>query len=133
MATTKLAVVAMLVILVQVSTLCAVAQHHGVMTLNGFQKGGTGGGPSECDGKYHSNKEMIVALSTRWYEGGRRCQKMIRITSEQNGRTAEAKVVDECDSSNGCKDSIVDASAAVWKALGLNTDIGEVPVTWTDA
>ncbi|KAM3280434.1 hypothetical protein ACQJBY_047306 [Aegilops geniculata] len=133
MAITKLAVVAMLVVLLHVSTLCAVAQHHGVMTLNGFEKGQDGGGPSECDGKYHSNKEMIVALSTRWYGGGRRCLKMIRITSEQNGRTAQAKVVDECDSSNGCKDSIVDASAAVWKALGLNTDIGEVPVTWTDA
>jgi hypothetical protein len=44
----------------------------------------------------------------------------------------EAIVVDECDSNSGCKDNIVDASKAVWKALGLNSNIGVVPVTWSD-
>jgi hypothetical protein len=104
-----------------------------VMTMNGFQKGESGGGPSACDGRYHSDKELIVALSTRWYAGGRRCHKPIRITSRQNGRTVEAIVVDECDSNNGCKDNIVDTSEAVWKTLGLNSNIGVVPVTWSDA
>jgi hypothetical protein len=51
-----------------------------------------------------------VALSTRWYAGGRRCRKPIRITSRQNGRAVEAIVVDECDSSSGCRDNVVDAS-----------------------
>lgn len=106
---------------------------HAVMTVNGFQKGQDGGGPSECDGHYHSNDEMVVALSTGWYAGGRRCHKTIRITSVHNGRTVEAKVVDECDSRHGCHNNIVDTSAAVWKALGLDTNIGEVPVTWSDA
>ncbi|KAM3408753.1 hypothetical protein ACQJBY_001677 [Aegilops geniculata] len=105
----------------------------GVMTVNGFQKGQDGGGPSECDGKFHSNKDMIVALSTRWYAGGRRCGKTINITSKHNGRTVQAKVVDECDSNHGCKTNIVDTSEAVWKALGLDSNIGEVPVTWSDA
>ncbi|KAK1692749.1 hypothetical protein QYE76_009446 [Lolium multiflorum] len=164
------AVVATLVILLEVST-CAVARHHGkpdpcsgeddgsmlgtlhkhkkpghcpspgggvgdtpgIMTVNGFQKGEDGGGPSECDGKYHSDKTLIVALSTRWYAGGRRCHKPIRITSKQNGRTVVARVVDECDSNHGCKDNIVDTSQAVWDALGLDSNIGEVPVTWSDA
>jgi hypothetical protein len=136
------AVMAMLVILLEVST-CAVARHHakpgggggtpGIMTVNGFQKGEDGGGPAECDGKYHSDKDLIVALSTRWYAGGRRCHKPIRITSEHNGRTVVARVVDECDSRHGCKDNIVDTSEAVWKALGLDSNIGEVPVTWSDA
>ncbi|VAH04791.1 unnamed protein product [Triticum turgidum subsp. durum] len=98
-----------------------------------LQKGQEGGPPSECDGKFHSNKEMIVALSTRWYAGGRRCGKMINITSKKNGRTVQAKVVDECDSNHGCKTNIVDTSEAVWKALGLDSNIGEVPVTWSDA
>ncbi|VAH16761.1 unnamed protein product [Triticum turgidum subsp. durum] len=98
-----------------------------------LHKGQDGGGPSECDGKYHSNGDMIVALSTRWYEGGRRCGKMIRITSKHNGRTVQAKVVDECDSNHGCKTNIVDTSEAVWKALGLDSNMGEVPVTWSDA
>ena len=54
-----------------------------------------------------------------------------------------AKVVDKCDSLNGCdkahdfqpscKNNIVDASKIVWDDLGLNIDDGEVPVTWTMA
>jgi rare lipoprotein A (peptidoglycan hydrolase) len=61
------------------------------------------------------------------------CAYPIRITSEHNGRTVVARVVDECDSRHGCKDNIVDTSEAVWKALGLDSNIGEVPVTWSDA
>jgi hypothetical protein len=38
-----------------------------VMTVNSFKKGGDGGGPSECDGKYHSDDDLITALSTGWY------------------------------------------------------------------
>jgi hypothetical protein len=51
-----------------------------------------------------------VVMSTRWYAGGRRCQRPIRVTSRQNGRAVEAIVVDECDSSSGCRDNVVDAS-----------------------
>uniref|UniRef100_A0ACD5ZMB0 Uncharacterized protein n=1 Tax=Avena sativa TaxID=4498 RepID=A0ACD5ZMB0_AVESA len=105
----------------------------GIMTVNGFEKGEDGGGPAECDGKFHSDKDLIVALSTRWYAGGRRCHKPIRITSKHNGRTVVAKVVDECDSNHGCKDNVVDTSQAVWDALGLDSNIGVVPVTWSDA
>jgi hypothetical protein len=47
-----------------------------------------------------------VALSTRWYAGGRCCRKPIRITSRQNGRAVE----DECDSSSGCRDNVADGS-----------------------
>ncbi|VAI34168.1 unnamed protein product [Triticum turgidum subsp. durum] len=143
MASAKLVLVAALVILLQAST-CAVGRHHhhakpdpggtpGIMTVNGFEKGQEGGGPAACDGKYHSDKDMIAALSTRWYDGGRRCHKTIRITSKRDGRTVEARVVDECDSNHGCKDDVVDTSAAVWEALGLDTDVGVVPVTWSDA
>ncbi|XP_022879293.1 kiwellin-like [Olea europaea var. sylvestris] len=112
------------------------------LTLNDFSAGGDGGGPSECDGNYHNNTENIVALSTGWYSGGSRCGKNIRITAN-NGRSTTAKVVDECDSMNGCdkehayqppcKNNIVDGSDAVWKALGLNEDLGIVDVTWSTA
>ncbi|TVU30264.1 hypothetical protein EJB05_21874, partial [Eragrostis curvula] len=136
----KVAVLAALVLLLQAS-LCAVARHHhhpgggtpAAMTVNEFEPGGEPGWPSECDGKYHSGHELLVALSTRWYANGKRCLKNIRITSVRNGRSVEAKVVDECDSRQGCKNNIVDASKAVWEALGLDTNIGEVPVTWSDA
>ena len=104
-----------------------------MMTVNSFEKGGSGGGPSECDGHYHSNKDLITALSTGWYAGGSRCFKPIRITSTQTGRTVVARVVDECDSHHGCKNNIVDTSQAVWDALGLDSNIGVVPVTWSDA
>ncbi|PPR98320.1 hypothetical protein GOBAR_AA22341 [Gossypium barbadense] len=53
---------------------------------------GFGGGPSVCDEQYHSNSERIVALSTRWYNGGSRCEKMIRIKAS-NGKSVTAKVV----------------------------------------
>ncbi|KAK4607016.1 hypothetical protein RGQ29_001008 [Quercus rubra] len=109
------------------------------LTLNDFSKGGDGGGPSECDEKYHDNSERVVALSTGWYNHGSRCGKMIRITAS-NGKSVTAKVVDECDSVNGCdaehagqppcKNNIVDGSSAVWNALGLNQDLGIVGVTW---
>lgn len=51
-----------------------------------------------------------------------------------------AKVVDECDSVNGCdsehagqppcNNNIVDGSSSVWDALSLNQDLGVVGVTW---
>ncbi|TVU30279.1 hypothetical protein EJB05_21889, partial [Eragrostis curvula] len=136
----KIAVLAALVLLLQASS-CAVARRPfgngdgdtlAVMTVNGFQKGEEGG-PSECDGNYHSDKLPLAALSTGWYAKGARCFKKIRITSVQTGRSVEAIVVDECDSRHGCKDNIVDTSKAIWEELGLDTNIGEVPVTWSDA
>jgi hypothetical protein len=136
MAKVKIAVVIAILALLQVS--CATARRHSggtsaVMTVNGFEKGQDGGGPSECDGKFHSNDDLIVALSSQWYAGGKRCHKKIRITSADTRRTVEAQVVDECDSHRGCKNNIVDSSPAVWKKLGLDTDVGEVRVTWSDA
>ncbi|CAN6298992.1 unnamed protein product [Urochloa humidicola] len=117
---------------------CAPARHGGgipaVMTVNGFKRGEDGGGPSECDGHFHGDGELIVALSTEWFARGRRCHRRIRITSAHgHGRTVEARVVDECDSRRGCRHNIVDSSPAVWRALGLDTGVGEVPVTWSDA
>ncbi|OMO91535.1 Barwin-related endoglucanase [Corchorus olitorius] len=112
------------------------------LTNNDFSEGGDGGGPSSCDGQYHSNSELIVALSTGWFSNGSRCGQMIRITAS-NGRSVTAKVVDECDSMQGCdeehayqppcKNNIVDGSDAVWTALGLNKDVGIVDVTWSMA
>ncbi|KAD6453217.1 hypothetical protein E3N88_07922 [Mikania micrantha] len=97
-----------------------------------FEKGGGGGGPSECDGHYHSDDTLIVALSTRWYNHGQRCFKFININ--YNGKSVQAMVIDECDSTRGCKDDIVDASKAVWKALQVpKSQWGETSVTWSDA
>ena len=103
-----------------------------ILTNNNFEEGGDGGGPSECDGKYHDNSQKIVALSTRWYDHGSRSGNMIKITVP-NGRSVLAKVVDECDESDGCPNDIVDGSDGVWNALGLDIDIGEVHVTWSMA
>ena len=114
----------------------------GFLTLNGFDKDQDGGAPSECDNHYHSNDIPIVALSTGWYNKGSRCLNNITITA--NGRSVVAMVVDECDSTMGCdKDhdyqppcdnNIVDASRAVWKALGVPDDKwGGMDITWSDA
>ncbi|XP_050387355.1 uncharacterized protein LOC126803620 [Argentina anserina] len=112
------------------------------LTLNSFEAGGDGGGPSECDGKYHNDNTPVVALSTGWYNGGSRCLNNIRING--NGRSVVAMVVDECDSTEGCDadhdyqppcpNNIVDASKAVWKALGVSKDNwGGLDITWSDA
>ncbi|CAL4934060.1 unnamed protein product [Urochloa decumbens] len=112
------------------------------LTLNSFADGGDGGGASSCTGTFFDDDVKVVALSTGWFDGRSRCKKNIVIRA-QNGRSVTAKVVDECDSLHGCDDehnfeppcanNIVDGSPAVWKALGLNTDDGEVPITWSDA
>ncbi|KAA8520621.1 hypothetical protein F0562_014877 [Nyssa sinensis] len=113
-----------------------------VLTLNSFQKDGDGGGPSECDNKYHSDDIPVVALSTGWYNKGGRCLNNITISA--NGRSVNAMVVDECDSTMGCDDdhdyqppcanNIVDASKAVWEALGVpSDDWGDLDITWSDA
>ncbi|XP_076927897.1 putative ripening-related protein 1 [Bidens hawaiensis] len=88
-------------------SLFASGNANAVMTLNSFEKGGDGGGPSECDGKYHSKQQPYCDAS------------------------AQAMVVDEC---SGCDDDIVDASRAVWEALGVSkSDWGEADITWSDA
>jgi|UniRef100_A0A2N9HXC2 hypothetical protein len=111
------------------------------LTINSFEKGGDGGGPSECDNKYHSDDTPVVALSTGWFANKHRCSNFITIYG--NGRSVKAKVVDECDSTKGCDadhdfqppcpNNIVDASKAVWKALGVpKSDWGELDIYWSD-
>ncbi|OAY59819.1 hypothetical protein MANES_01G062200v8 [Manihot esculenta] len=108
-----------------------------------FEKGGDGGALSKCDGKYHSDDIPVVASSTGWFNNMKRCHKFIKIHG--NGRSMKAMVVDECDSTMGCdKDhdyqppcpnNIVDASKAVWKALGVKESddrFGFMDVTWSD-
>ncbi|KVH92628.1 putative ripening-related protein 1 [Cynara cardunculus var. scolymus] len=113
-----------------------------VLTLNSFEAGGDGGGESTCDNKYHSDNELIVALSTGWFNKSKRCNKFVTING--NGRRVKAKVVDECDSTMGCdeehdfqppcRNNIVDASRAVWNSLGVPRDRqGELDITWSDA
>ncbi|CAL4934088.1 unnamed protein product [Urochloa decumbens] len=111
-----------------------------VLTLNSFEKGKDGGGPSECDNAYHSDAEKVVALSTGWFSNMARCGHQIKISA--NGNSVYAKVVDECDSVHGCDDehnfeppcdnNIVDASPAVWDALGLDQSLGMVDITWSE-
>ncbi|KAH6837993.1 hypothetical protein C2S53_000354 [Perilla frutescens var. hirtella] len=118
------------------------AQTKAVLTLNGFEKGADGGGPSECDNKYHSDNDPIVALSTGWFNKMKRCFKNITIYG--NGRSVTAMVVDECDSTMGCDkphdyqppcdNNIVDASVAVWEALGVpKKDQGTMDIYWSDS
>lgn len=112
-----------------------------ILTLNSFEKGGDGGWASQCDEKFHSDNTKVVALSTGWYNNGKRCLKFITIYG--NGRSVQAKVVDQCDSTMGCDDEhayqppcrndIVDGSHAVWEALGVpRKDRGWMKVTWSD-
>ncbi|KAM5555273.1 kiwellin-1-like [Rosa sericea] len=112
------------------------------LTLNSFEAGGDGGGPSKCDSQYHDDNTQVVALSTGWYDNNSRCSKYITING--NGVSVDAMVVDECDSTKGCDaehdyqppcpNNVVDASKAVWEALGVSEDKrGDLDITWSDA
>ncbi|GFZ21023.1 hypothetical protein Acr_29g0001850 [Actinidia rufa] len=103
--------------------------------------GGDGGIPSNV---INSTTLMTpgVALSSRWYNKGRSCLNNIIISA--NGWSVKAKGVDECDSTMGCdgdrdyqspcNNNTVEASKAVWKALGVPHDQwGELDITWSDA
>jgi hypothetical protein len=126
-------VVVILVVLVFLQVSHAAGQVHdvpAVMSVNGFAKGEEGG-PARCDGVYHSDALFFVALSSKWYGTGLRCGKKIGIRSS-DALYVEAMVVDECDTENGCGDNEISTSAAVWKFFGLDTNVGEVTVTWSD-
>ncbi|VFQ80130.1 unnamed protein product [Cuscuta campestris] len=113
----------------------------GVLNLSGFEEGQDGGSTGECDGKYHSDATLVVALSTGWYDFGSRCGHLINISG--NGRSVLAAVVDECNSYSGCDaqnsyqppcpHNVLSASKAVWAALGVPEGSpmhGEMNVTW---
>lgn len=38
------------------------------LTLRSFNRGGNGGRPSACDNRYYSDDELLVALSTGWFD-----------------------------------------------------------------
>ncbi|XBH65717.1 hypothetical protein VPH35_119273 [Triticum aestivum] len=127
--TTKVVVMFGILVFLQVS--CAAGGVYNipaVMSVNGFQEGEEGG-PARCDGQYHSDDLLLVSMTSKWYGPGLRCGKMISIKSS-GGITVQAMVVDDCE--NGCGDNEISTSAAVWKAMGLDTSIGEVSVIWSD-
>ncbi|KAF3327942.1 putative ripening-related protein 1 [Carex littledalei] len=55
-----------------------------VMDIGGFSKGSDASGPAGCDYKYHNDTDLLVSLSTGWYNGGSRCLKKIRINGNEN-------------------------------------------------
>ncbi|KAI3990367.1 hypothetical protein MKX01_029736 [Papaver californicum] len=96
---------------------CSPTDRRAVLTTNSFEKGGDGGGPSE-------------SLSTGWYNNGNRC--LHNITIKGNERSVVAKV--DHDYQPPCPHNIVDASPAVWKALGIpRENWGDLDITWSDA
>ncbi|CAN6323650.1 unnamed protein product [Urochloa humidicola] len=113
-----------------------------ILTVNIFDNGEDETRMTSCDMRFHSDKELVVILSSGWQklDGTNRCNKKIRVHA--NGRSVLAKVVDECDSVHGCdaehsfeppcRNNVLSASPAVWKALKLNESIGELKVTWSD-
>ncbi|MBA0862016.1 hypothetical protein Goshw_003501 [Gossypium schwendimanii] len=61
-----------------------------MLTLNNFEAGGDGSGPSECKNQYHSNDYLVVALLTGWFNYGKRCLKYVNIRS--NGKSVRAVI-----------------------------------------
>ncbi|KAG5041965.1 Putative ripening-related protein 1 [Glycine soja] len=70
--------------------------------------------------------------------------KSVTTSFTQTTLQVHAMVVDECDSKRGCDaehdfqppcpNNVVDASKAVWKALGVpKRDWGESDIHWSDA
>ncbi|CAN1276651.1 Putative ripening-related protein 2, partial [Linum perenne] len=117
-------------------------QTKATLTCNRFEKGGSGGGPFECDNKYHLDDSPVVALSARWFNNKSRCLNSINIYG--NGKSVRAMVVGEYDSimwcdydhdyQPPCPNNIVDASKVVWKALRVPEDNwDDLDIYWYDA
>ncbi|GLJ18352.1 hypothetical protein SUGI_0324810 [Cryptomeria japonica] len=111
-------------------TMCTSAsERRGRMTVNSFEKGGDGGGPSACDGHFHSDNDHWVALPPPTFHHNSNCFRKVKMSAR--GKSTVATVIDEC--AKPCKDDIVDASESVWKALGVrhfDNDFGLMPITW---
>ncbi|KAI5345574.1 hypothetical protein L3X38_013451 [Prunus dulcis] len=75
------------------------------LTLNSFEAGGDGGGPSECDKKYHNDNTPVVALSTGWYNNGGRPRLPTSLLQRLSGKP--------------------------W--VCLRTTGGDLDITWSDA
>ncbi|GLJ06700.1 hypothetical protein SUGI_0045640 [Cryptomeria japonica] len=89
----------------------------GSMSLNSLEERGD---IPYCDGRFHFNKELVVSLSTGWYAGGGRCGSYVET---------------DHDYTPPCNNNDVDASPAVWKALGISNynEGSEMNITWSDA
>ncbi|CAI9101809.1 OLC1v1039224C2 [Oldenlandia corymbosa var. corymbosa] len=110
-----------------------------ILTLSSFENEIYG--PTSCSERYYSDEMHVVALSTGWYNRGARCLNNITITAP-NGKSVNAIVVDECDSTVGCDEdddfqppcanNVVEASKGVWKALGVpQEEWAKLPITWS--
>ncbi|KAF8609855.1 barwin-like endoglucanase [Ceratobasidium sp. AG-I] len=77
-------------------------------------------------GKVSKDSQLVVALATKTYAGGKFCGKTITIKNTKNGKTTTAKVMDSCP---GCGAGDLDLSPAAFKKLGaLST--GVLSVSW---
>jgi hypothetical protein len=86
----------------------------------------TGGGA--CAGVRYSQADFVVALATDLYAGGSRCGQTIYLNA--GGKTVQATVVDQCLVAGGCEPGNIDSTVAVWRALGLNTDLGRTRISY---
>ncbi|TFK46270.1 barwin-like endoglucanase [Heliocybe sulcata] len=80
-------------------------------------------GLGACGG-HSTSSDLIVALNTQKYANGKHCGKQIAV--HYNGKSVDAKVVDECP---GCGSNDIDLSPAAFKKLAP-LDKGRIQVTW---
>lgn len=84
------------------------------------------GGVGNCGGKGLKNSDLIVALPTSAYNGGKNCGKKINVTYK--GKTVQGTVRDRCP---GCPGNQIDLSKGYFEQFA-NTDVGILkPLTWT--
>ena len=86
----------------------------------------TGGGA--CAGVRYTQNDFIVAIATDLYAGGSRCGQTVYLSA--GGNTVQATVVDLCNMDHGCAAGNIDSTVAVWRALGLNTDLGRTRISY---
>ncbi|KAB5594451.1 putative effector protein [Ceratobasidium theobromae] len=83
-------------------------------------------GLGNCGG-YSKYSDMIVALPTSVYAGGKYCGKRIKITNTKNGKTTYAKIVDSCP---GCGGNDLDVAPKVFTAISKSLDDGVATINW---
>lgn len=99
--------------------------------VNPGENHGYEAGTVACSSQKYSNDDDIVALSSLNYDSMGKdavCGRRVGITNTENGKYAEATIVDRC-AGGGCPWNALDLSPKVFNKLGLESQ-GILPIEW---
>lgn len=83
-------------------------------------------GQGAC-GNYATSQDHITALSVSQFSGGQPCGRKILVTNQDNQKSVQVFVQDECQ---GCQGGDLDLSKSAFESIG-NEDSGVLNISWS--